>query len=221
MSLESNRFSYGEELANAISHCVGAILSVSALILMIIFSSKNGGVWHLASSIVFGTSLIFLYLSSTLNHWLPKGKGKEFFFTTDQIAIYLLIAGTYTPLSLIAFHGIQGWIYFGIEWGLAFTGILLKILKPTKFEKSVNYFIIISYLIMGWLIIVDIPAIIQNISLNGFLWIISGGFFYTAGIVFFKLEKMKFHHLIWHLFVLLGSISHFISIYWFVLPLEI
>jgi len=221
MNIASKRFSVGEELANAISHGTGTILAVLALVFMLIFSINNGSGWHLAGSIVFGTTLFLLYLSSTLNHILPAGKAKEIFFTTDQIAIYLLIAGTYTPVAFIAFHGIEGWIFFGIEWGIAITGILLKLLKPTKFEKSVNFFIIISYIVMGWLIIIDIPFLIEQLSINGFIWMMLGGFFYTGGIIFFKMEKLKYHHLIWHLFVIFGSITHFIVIYFYVLPIKL
>ncbi len=221
MGIESNRFSRGEELANAISHCTGAVFGSFATVVMIIFSAKYGNAYHIISSAVFGVTMTLMYLSSTLNHWLPLGKGKEFFFTMDQITIYLLIAGTYTPFSLIAFHGTQGWIYFGIEWGIALTGILVKIFKPTKFEKSVNFFFIASYVIMGWLIAVDIPSIIENISLGGFIWTMAGGFFFTTGIIFFKLTKLRFHHLIWHLFVVFGSISHFIAIYFYVLPIKL
>ncbi|NOZ45433.1 MAG: hemolysin D, partial [Chlorobi bacterium] len=145
MQEKLTRFSSGEELANAISHLIGAVLSLAALIIMVVFSAIHGNAWHVVSSAVFGTTMLMLYLSSTLNHWLPAGKAKEFFFTFDQIAIFLLIAGTYTPLSLIALHGTMGWIIFGIEWGLAFIGIITKLFKQNKFETGVNIFYIILY----------------------------------------------------------------------------
>jgi len=220
MSLESNRFSHGEELANAVSHCAGAVIGIIGTIVMIIFSAKYGSAWHVICSSVFGTTMVLMYLSSTLNHWLPVGRKKEFFFNLDQITIYLLIAGTYTPFSLIAFHGTQGWIYFGIEWGIALTGILFKLFKPTKFEKSVNLFFIASYVIMGWLIIIDVPSLIKIVGIDGFIWIMSGGFFFTTGIIFFKLVKLRFHHLIWHIFVVFGSICHIVAVYKYVLPIQ-
>jgi hemolysin III len=217
MSIANQRFSKGEELANAISHLTGALLGIVALVVMIVYSARHGSGWHLAGSIVFGIALFTLYLSSTFNHWLPAGRVKEFFFTFDQIAIYLLIAGTYTPFTLIAIQGTLGWVMFGIEWGLALIGIITKLVHKTEFKNGVNYFYITSYVAMGWLIAISVPTIIEAIGMTGFLWIVAGGFFYSVGIIFYKLEKLKFSHLVWHLFVLAGSISHFIAVYAYVL----
>ncbi len=221
MKPTNQRFTKGEELANALSHLTGAILGLAALVAMILFSLKNGNVWHVATSGVFGITLIVLYLSSTFNHWLPQGKSKEFFFTFDQIAIYLLIAGTYTPLSLIALHGTLGWVIFGIEWAFAFVGIAIKILKPTKFEGGVSIFFVIAYIVMGNVVFFAAPQVIEAISFAGFLWILIGGIFYAGGTVFYKMKNVKFIHLVWHLCVVFGSISHFIAIYFYVLPLKI
>jgi hemolysin III len=221
MTLASQRFTSKEELANAVSHTIGAALSCVALVLMISFSAKNGTALHLASSVVFGSTMLLVYLSSSFNHWLPVSRTKEIFFTTDQIAIYLLIAGTYTPVSLIALTGVHGWIWFGIEWGLALIGIVLKLLKPVKFEKSVNLFIIISYLIMGWLVVTDIPSVMDRIGVDGLIWLLAGGFFYTFGILFFKAKQIKYHHLVWHFFVIAGSFCHFMTVYFYILPLPV
>ncbi|MCK5538067.1 MAG: hemolysin III family protein [Bacteroidales bacterium] len=221
MGLANQRFSKGEELANAISHLVGAVMGIIALVVMTVYSVKHGSVLHISSSIVFGISLFILYLSSTFNHWLPTGKVKEFFFTFDQIAIYLLIAGSYTPFTLIALNGTIGWTMFGIEWGLALIGIILKLSIKSEFKNGVSHFYIISYVAMGWIIFLAIPALIEAISLTGFLWIAAGGIFYSVGIIFYKMERLKFNHLIWHLFVLAGSIAHFIAIYGFVLKVQI
>lgn len=215
------RFSKGEELANAISHLTGAVLGLGALILMVLLSLKSGTNWHIASSIVFGASLIMLYLSSTFNHWLPEGKGKEFFFTFDQIAIYVLIAGTYTPLTLIALHGTTGWVIFGIEWFFALIGILIKIFEKRQFADGVNLFFVIAYIVMGTVIFLVSPQVIEAMTITGFLWVALGGVFYAGGTVFFKMKNVKYIHLVWHLCVLLGSISHFIAIYFYVLPIEI
>lgn len=215
------RFTYKEELANAISHLAGAVLGTIALAAMVIYSVKNGSSWHIIASSVFGATMVLLYLSSTLNHWLPKGKGKEFFFAFDQIAIYLLIAGTYTPFALVALHGTLGWIIFGIEWGLALLGLIIKIANPGKYAKGVNLYFIASYIIMGWIIIIAIQEIVEAISMNGFVWVIIGGFFYSFGIIFYRWRKLLYHHLIWHLFVIAGTISHFIAIYFYVLPISI
>jgi hemolysin III len=217
MNETNQRFSKGEELANAISHLVGAVFGLIALIFMLVYSIQYGTVWHIVASAVFGISMILLYLSSMFNHWLPMGKVKEFFFTFDQIAIYLLIAGTYTPFTLIALKGRLGWIMFGIEWGLAAIGTTIKLVRKSEFKNGVNFFYIASYVIMGWLIFTAVPAVIASIGFTGFMWIVAGGFFYSVGILFFKLERVKFSHLVWHLFVLAGSISHFVAIYFFVL----
>ncbi len=221
MSHTNKRFTYAEELANAISHLIGTLLAIAGLVLMVVFSAIHGNAWHVVSTSVFGSTMTILYLSSTLNHWLPPGRGKEFFFNFDQIAIFLLIAGTYTPITLIALHGTLGWVIFGLEWGLAIIGISLKILKPNKFESGVNIFNIILYLIMGWMILIALAQVIRILPFMGIMWIMTGAFFYTSGVLFFKLAKFKFHHLIWHLFVIAGSISHFFAIFFYIIPLSI
>ena len=221
MAIFNQRFTKGEELANAISHLVGAVLGVVGLILMIAYSVRDGSGWHLAASIVYGSALVVLYLSSTFNHWLPAGKAKEFFFTFDQIAIYILIAGTYTPLALIALHGTIGWVIFGIEWGFALIGILIKIFKPTKFNQGVSLFFIIAYIVMGSIVFFATRQVIEAVSLSGFLWVVLGGVFYIGGTVFYKIKTVKFIHLAWHLCVMAGSAAHFIGIYFYVLPLNV
>ena len=215
------RFTKGEELANAISHLVGAILGLVGLILMIAYSLKNGNGWHLAASIVYGSALIILYLSSMFNHWLPEGKAKEFFFTFDQIAIYILIAGTYTPLALIALHGTLGWVIFTVEWAFALVGILIKIFKPTKFNQGVSLFFIIAYIVMGSIVFFATRQVIDAVSLSGFLWVVLGGVFYIGGTIFYKIKTIKFIHLAWHLCVMAGSAAHFTGIYFYVLPLSV
>jgi len=213
-----NRFSKGEEYANAISHLIGAILSVGALVLMIVYSVLRGNELHIISSGVFGFSMIFLYSSSFITHWLPLGKLKDSFFTIDQIAIFILIAGTYTPLSLIALQGPLGWVVFGIEWGLAVTGIIRLLSRKNIFTSGVKLLDVLLYAVMGWLIVFVSGAVLDRIPLMGFIWIIIGGLFYTLGIVFYKAAKFRYHHLIWHLLVIGGTFSHFIAIFYYVLP---
>lgn len=215
------RFTRSEELANAISHFIGALLSITALVLMIIFSSKKGNAWHIVSTSVFGATLILLYFSSTFNHIVKEGKAKEFFFKLDQIAIFLLIAGTYTPLSLIVLHGTLGWTIFGIEWALALFGIVYNITNSNKFASGPKIINILLYIFMGWLVIIATVPLLNTIPLIGFIWILIGGLCYTLGVLFFKLSKFKYHHLVWHLFVLGGSISHFIAIFFYAIPLSI
>jgi len=207
-----------EELANVISHLAGIILSVAALVLMVIFTAMRGTALHVISSIVFGLSMIVLYTSSTLAHWLPEGPRKEKLFTFDQLAIFILIAGTYTPLALVALQGALGWIVFGIEWGLALVGIIRNLRRINDPESGVNLFDIFLYAGMGWLIVFVAGAVLHSVSLMGFLWIIIGGLCYTLGIVFFKVTRFRYHHLVWHLLVLAGTASHFIAIFFYILP---
>ncbi|MGB7876030.1 MAG: hemolysin III family protein, partial [Anaerolineales bacterium] len=190
-------------------------------ILMVAYSLKNGNDWHLAGPIVYGSSLFVLYLSSMFNHWLPTGKAKEFFFTFDQIAIYILIAGTYTPLALIALHGTLGWVIFAVEWTFALLGILITIFKPTKFNQGVRFFFIIAYIVMGNIVFFATRQVIEAVSLSGFLWVVLGGIFYIGGTIFYKIKNVKFIHLAWHLCVLAGSAAHFIGVYFYVLPLNV
>lgn len=214
----STRFTRKEELANSISHGLGAIFGLVALVLMIVFASTRGNAWHVVSLSIYGSTLFILFLSSTLNHSLKPGKAKDFFHNFDQIAIYLLIAGTYTPLALVELKMNWGWVMFGIEWGLALAGIISKIFIPNKFEKGVNIFTIISFIIMGWLLLFFLIPIFNEIPLQAIILIFTGGGLYTLGTLFFKMEKMKYHHLIWHIFVLGGSVLHFIAIFRFLIP---
>jgi hemolysin III len=218
---ETARFTYKEELANAISHLIGAFLSIAALILMLVFSVRNGTGWHVVSTAIFGSTLIFLYFSSAFTHWLKPGRMKETFFTIDQIAIFFLIAGTYTPLALIALHGPVGWIVFGVEWSLALVGSMIRIMRPREYNSGVNLFYIILYALMGWLFVFALVPVIKSIPLMGIIWILIGGLFYTLGIFFYRKANFKYHHLVWHLMVLAGSISHFIAIFFFVIPINL
>jgi hemolysin III len=215
---KKERFSDKEDMANALSHFAGAILSVAALILMVVYSSQRGNVWHIISSAVFGFSMIFLYASSSIAHWLPAGKRKDVFFTLDQIAIFILIAGTYTPLSLVALRGVLGWVIFGVEWGLALIGIIRLLTRKNTFESGVGILDILIYIGMGWLVIIVSGAVLKTVPQIGFIWIIIGGLFYSLGIIFFKIAKFRFHHLIWHLMVIGGTASHFIAIFFYILP---
>ena len=218
---ENPRYTKNEEIANTLSHFAGMLLAIVGTILLIIKAADIGNGWHVVSSAVFGISMIVLYFSSTMTHWLQAGKAKEFFFTLDQIAIFILIAGTYTPLTLIALHGPLGWVIFGLEWGLALTGIIIRLAKTAKFNSGVNIFFIFLYVAMGWMVIFAIGPVFRNISLMGVLWILIGGLSYSIGIYFYKKAKFNHNHLVWHLLVIAGTISHFIGIYYYVLPVNV
>lgn len=218
MDTIAKRFSHSEELANALSHLAGAVLSAAGLVLMVVYSTLNGNAWHVVSTSIFGGSMLILYTSSTFNHWLKPGKGKEFFFNFDQVAIFLLIAGTYTPLTLVLIRSGLGWTIFGLEWGLAILGISIKLMRPTAFESGVNYFFIFLYALMGWMLLIGIGSIARAISPKGLAWIFIGGACYTLGILFYKKIQFPYHHLVWHLFVIAGSISHFFAIFYHIIP---
>jgi hemolysin III len=207
-----------EETANAVSHLAGAAMAAAALVLMIVFSVIRGNAWHIVSTSIYGATLFLLYFSSGMAHALKDGKAKYTFFIFDRVSIFLLIAGTYTPLSLVVLHGALGWVIFGLEWGLALAGIILTFSPVGKFVYKVNYIFVGLYAIMGWLMTIAIVPIYNLLPIEGFLWILSGGLCYTLGIFFYARARFPFHHLVWHLLVIAGSLSHFIAIFNYVIP---
>lgn len=212
------KYTRNEELANAYSHLAGAILAAIGLVLMLSKAANHGQAIDLITCLVFGSTMVILYFSSTMTHILHEGKKKDFFFNLDRIAIYLLIAGSYTPIALGGIGGTLGWVIFGIEWGIAIAGTLMIIFKPGDYDKGVNTFYVISYALMGWLVLFVIGPVSKNLPGMGLIWIIIGGIFYSIGIFFFKFGKFPYHHLIWHILVIAGSFSHFIAVYYYIIP---
>ena len=212
-----SRYSQNEELANALSHLAGTLLAIAATVLMIVKAARVGNGWHIVSVAVFGATMILLFFSSTMTHWLQQGKAKNVFFTLDQIAIFTLIAGTYTPFTLVSLQGPVGWVIFGLEWGLALTGIIVKLIKPTQFNEGVNIFYIILYAAMGWMVLIVIVPVFKSLPLMGVLWVLIGGLCYTIGIYFYRKARFNHHHLVWHLLVIAGAASHFFGIFFYVL----
>lgn len=204
-----------QERANAISHGIGAVLSVAALVLLVVRSSLYGTPWHIVSFAIFGVSLILLYVCSTLLHSARKERWINLFEIMDHAAIYVLIAGTYTPFLLVTIRSPLGWSLFGVVWGLALAGIIFKLFF---FVKRFNVLSTIFYIAMGWMIILAFRPLIQQLPEPGVMWLVIGGILYTFGTVFYLWRKIPYHHAIWHTFVLLGSVSHFISVYFYVLP---
>jgi len=215
---ENIKFTHREELANAISHFIGGVLAVVVLVLMVHQANATGSSLVIASASIFGATMIILYFSSTLTHILPMGKAKDFFFNFDRIAIYLLIAGSYTPIVLIGLGGTLGWTLFGIEWGIALLGTVMILTKPGDFKTGVNTFYVISYAIMGWMALFAIVPLFKSLPLMGVIWILIGGVLYSVGIAFFKFIRFPYHHLVWHLLVMAGTISHIIAICFFIIP---
>jgi len=215
---KETKFTRSEELANAVSHCIGAIMALVGMILMIRNSLDYGNGWHLVTAIVFGASMILLYVSSTFTHILPAGRAKDRFFNFDRIAIYLLIAGTYTPIALVALNGPLGWVIFGIEWGFAIVGTIMILARPGEYDTGVSIFYIVSYTVMGWVILIAIGQLLNRLPLMGTLWILIGGLSYSVGILFFKVIKFPYHHLVWHILVITGTLSHFFAVFYFIIP---
>lgn len=204
---------YKGERLNSITHLMGAALALAGLVILITQAADQGHLMKIISFSVYGTSLFLLYLLSTLYHSF-RGRAKEIFQKFDHAAIYLLIAGTYTPFLLVTLKGPWGWSLFGIIWGLAVLGIILDAtLKPRR-----EYLSVTLYIVMGWLCLVAIKPLVKALTHEGFLWLLAGGIFYTAGVVFYVLDHRKsYFHAIWHIFVLAGSISHYFAIWLHVL----
>ncbi len=198
-----------EELANAITHGIGFGLAVTALVILIIYAAKHGTAQHIAGVCIYGATLVIMYLASTLYHSFPEGKAKRVFRILDHSSIFLLIAGTYTPFTIIALQGSLGWAIFFTIWILALAGITYKVFWINHSE----IFPVILYVVMGWMIIIAINPMMEALSRFTLILLISGGLFYTVGIFFYALQKMKYSHTIWHLFVMAGSICHFFTIF--------
>lgn len=201
-----------EEKLNAITHAIGALFGIAALVLLIVFDSHKTN-WSLFSVIVYGISIIILFTASALYHSFKDEKKKYYFRIVDHISIYFLIAGTYTPVALITLHDSLGWTLFWIVWGIAAFGIVLKLFFTGRFE----IFSTLLYLVMGWLIVLDFTNFSNSINSNGVLLLFAGGLSYTVGIIFYAIHKIPYNHVIWHLFVLSGAICHFFMIFFFVI----
>ena len=201
--------SSAERLFNSITHGIGFVLSVVALILMVVYASYNSDAWSIVGVSIFGTTLILLYMSSTLYHAFPKGRLKQIFQLLDQSFIYLLIAGTYTPVLLITLRNPLGWTVFGLVWAMAIGGITHRIF----FFDKLKFLTLVSYITMGWLSLIVFKSILKAAPTELVVWLLIGGVFYTGGLIFYRWERLPFNHAIWHLFVLGGSFSHFMGIY--------
>jgi hemolysin III len=203
-----------EEKINIISHAIGFILSIVALVLLVRHAYLHGNVWPIVSFSIFGASLIILYAASAFYHSAKKSELRNRLKIMDHASIYVLIAGTYTPFTLVTLKGTIGWVLFGISWGLALTGISLKLFFTGKYDLIST----IMYVLMGWVIVFAIKPLINNLPLEGLLWLFAGGISYTIGAIIYSIKKIKFNHAIFHMFVLFGSFCHFISVFFYVLP---
>ena len=205
-----------EEKINILSHATGFILSIVAFVLLVMHASLHGDVWQIVSFSIFGASLIILYGASTLYHIAKKPVLRNKLNIIDHASIYILIAGTYTPFTLVTLKGTIGWVIFGVSWGLALTGIILKLFFTGKYDLIST----IMYVFMGWVIVFAIKPLIDHLPFEGLLWLFAGGISYTIGAILYSINKIKFNHAIFHILVLIGSFCHFVSVFFYVLPSE-
>jgi len=204
-----------EILANAITHGVGAALAIAGAVYLIVVST-HGTARTVVGCTVFATTLVLVYVCSTLYHSLVRTRARHIFQVLDHAAIYLLIAGTYTPFTLIALKGRVGWTLFGVEWGLAAAGIVFKSLAVERFQVLSA----LVYLLQGWLAVVAVRPLAGAIGGHGMAWLVAGGLAYTAGVVFFALDRIRYFHAAWHIFVLAGSVAHYFAVLLHVVPLQ-
>ena len=203
-----------EEIVHALTHGVGVLLSIAGLSWMLYISIAAADPWRIAASAIYGVTLISLFLASTVYHSMYASRHRDIFKLLDHCAIYLLIAGTYTPFLLVAMRTDTGWWLFGTIWALATAGIIKKLWFRHRFPKVA----LASYLAMGWLIVVAAPQVAEAIGANGMVWLIAGGISYSVGAIFYAMKRIPFNHAVWHVFVLGGGICHFLGIIWYVLP---
>ena len=200
-----------EELANALSHGVGLLLAIAATPVLIIGTASHGNAANIVGSSVFAVTLVLLYLSSTWYHAAPMSRLKDRLRRLDHAAIYLLIAGTYTPFTLGVLDGPWGWTLFGLVWGAAAIGVCEKLISGIRYPRLST----VLYLAMGWLVLIAIRPLMLNVPAQGLGWLVAGGLSYTAGTVFYAAQRLPYNHLVWHLFVMSGSTCHFFAVLWY------
>ena len=213
MSNGVNEFSLTEEIWHAITHGIGLALSIAALTIMVAYSSQSGSTISVLASVLFGTTLIILYGSSTLYHAITHHELKKRFQQFDHASIYILIAGSYTHVTLVSLGNTLGYSIFAVVWGVSLIGIYLKFAYPGRFEKLS----LVLYLLLGWLIVIAIKPLFEVMAPGGLWMLLIGGLFYTFGVIFYVWDSLPFNHAIWHLFVMAGSISHFLMVLLYVI----
>ena len=209
------RYSIGEEIANSVTHGVGVVLSIGGLAVLTAFASVLGNTWHIVSCSIFGATLILMYAASTLYHSIQLPRVKSILQTIDHSVIFLLIAGTYTPFTLVNLRGAWGWTLFGVVWALAIIGIIFQVTKLRKWPLIS----LALYVGMGWVVVFATKPLLAAMAPGGLLLLLLGGLSYTVGIVFYVWRRLPYHHAIWHIFVLAGSAFHFFAILFYVIPL--
>ncbi|HYG79651.1 MAG TPA: hemolysin III family protein [Pyrinomonadaceae bacterium] len=203
--------SLGEEIANSITHGVGLLLALCVVPFLVAGAVRRGDAANVVGASVFGATLVMLYLASTVYHALPRNRAKSIFQILDHAAIYLLIAGTYTPFTLGVLRGAWGWTLLALIWAMAIFGVVLKAVSGTKCRRLS----MCLYLAMGWLVLIAVRPVLSSVPASGLVWIAAGGVAYTSGVAFFAAERMRYSHSVWHLFVLAGSVCHVFAVLWY------
>lgn len=202
-----------EESINVGSHALGFVFGIVGLVFLVIKSVQHGTAWHVVSFSIYGASMVILYAASTMYHHAKNPVIRKRLKVFDHAAIYVLIAGSYTPYALVTLNGTAGWVLFGLSWGIAIVGVILKLFFTGRFTLIST----LAYVLMGWMVVFVLNPLVANLSENGLFWLIAGGVSYTIGALIYAVHKIKLNHAIFHVFVLLGSICHFISVYCYVL----
>ena len=216
MASSQKQYSTKEEIANSITHGIGIILAIAALVILAIFAGIYGNLWHVISVSVYGFTLILLYTASTLYHSIQAPRTKNIFQILDHAAIYMLIAGTYTPFTLVNLRGPWGWSLFAVVWCLALIGTAIQLGQRERW-RVVSMAL---YVGMGWTVLGAIKPLISSIAAGGLILLLLGGLAYTFGILFYRWKRLKYHHAVWHIFVLAGSTFHFFAVLFFVIPIQ-
>ncbi|NOX15821.1 MAG: hemolysin III family protein [Epsilonproteobacteria bacterium] len=212
MNQSINNFSIAEEIWHAITHGVGFFLGIAGLVILVVTAAYHSDALGITTSAIYGATLIVMYGSSTLYHSITNYRAKKLFQTFDHASIYILIAGSYTPISLLTLRGAWGWSIFGVNWGIAMIGVALKFLYPRRFEKLSLYL----YVIMGWIVLIAFDPLIHNMPSRGLWLLVAGGLLYSFGIIFYIKDTKPYFHTIWHFFVLAGSICHYFAVLFYV-----
>ena len=208
-------YSEEEELANRLTHTLAAAISLVGFVFMVTAASRTGDPYRIVSSVIFCGSLTIFYIISTLYHTIRSPKSRYVFRVLDHAGIYLVIAGTYTPFTLVSLRESSGWVLFGVVWGLAIAGAIFKSFMTHRLAFLAPVF----YIALGWLIVVDLEGLLSLVPIKGVLWLVAGGLFYTVGIIFYAIDRIPYNHAVWHVFVIAGSLCHYFSILWYVVPL--
>ncbi|NCC23658.1 MAG: hemolysin III family protein [Deltaproteobacteria bacterium] len=214
MNDNRQRYTTGEEIANSVTHGAGILLSVTGLCILTALAAMRGNAWHVVACSIFGATLVLMYTASTLYHGIPLPRAKNVFRVLDHAAIFLLIAGTYTPFTLISLRGPWGWTLFGIIWGLALFGIIFQ----TSLLRRWTALSVGIYVAMGWAAVTAIKPLIEALPPSGLVFLVAGGLCYTLGVVFYVWRRLPYGHAIWHGFVLAGSVFHFFAVLVSVIP---